>query len=158
MRMKNSLDTGCAPGKAALRVAIFRVNKDQVDIRRDIQLTAALLAHRQHHQCLLLPRFLADGHAVLGDHLGHDGVHMRADGEIGKPVMAVTTSFKSAWPPRSRAIRPHTSKLRRRRMARSAGSGGVAAFACWASAAPKSSWSSGVRTSCATCSARSGRH
>jgi len=38
----------------SLRVTIFRVNKDQVDVRRDIQLAAALLAHRQDHQCLFL--------------------------------------------------------------------------------------------------------
>ncbi|MNU30585.1 hypothetical protein D3C71_190880 [compost metagenome] len=67
-----------------LRVAIFRVDKDQVDIGRNIEFAAALLAHRQHHQGLFLARFLADRHAVQGHHLGHDGVHVRADGEIGK--------------------------------------------------------------------------
>ncbi|MNM95080.1 hypothetical protein D3C81_1075070 [compost metagenome] len=46
--------------RAALRVAVFVIQEDQVDIGRDIELAPAELAHADHHQLLHLAALLPD--------------------------------------------------------------------------------------------------
>jgi hypothetical protein len=109
-RMKNSwFDSALARPSGG--VAVFRVDEDQVDVGRDVQLAAALLAHRQHHQLLRRPdsRPIGVPWAAPSPHqLGQVGWMAKS----AKRVMASTTSARSALPSRSRWIRPQTSRLR----------------------------------------------
>ena len=83
-RPKNSwFDSARWPGPAA-GVAVLRVDEDQVDVGRHVQLAAALLAHRQHHHLLRQARFGADRHAVLRHQLVHQRAELGADGEVGQ--------------------------------------------------------------------------
>jgi hypothetical protein len=83
-RMKNSwFDSERWPGPG-LGIAVFRVHEDQVDVRRHVELAAAVLAHRQHHHLLGPAGFLADRHAVGGSHLGHELGQVGLHGEVGE--------------------------------------------------------------------------
>jgi hypothetical protein len=65
-------------------IAILRVDEDQVDIGRDVQLEAALLAHGNDDHLLRPAGFLADRLAVQGHHLVHQGGGVLLNSKIGK--------------------------------------------------------------------------
>ena len=119
-RVKNSwFDSWRWPGAVTRGVAVFRVDEDQVDVGRDVQFAAALLAHRQHHHFLRPARFVRRS-ACRGWPPSRPSARRGGCGSRSRPGRSwrSTTSARSAWPSRSRRIRPQTSRLRRRRMAR----------------------------------------
>ena len=69
---------------AALRVAIVVVQKDQVDVGRDVQLAPTKLAHADHHQLLHLARGLPDRLAVQRLQLLADHGDGRTHGKLGQ--------------------------------------------------------------------------
>jgi hypothetical protein len=70
--------------RAALRVAVIVVEKDQVDVGRDVQLAPAQLAHADHHQFLHLAGGLPDRLAVQRAQFLADHGNGRAHGKLGQ--------------------------------------------------------------------------
>ncbi len=67
---------------APIGVAVLGIDEDQVDVRRDVQLAAAELAHADDDEALACARRVAR-HAVAGDQRGFGDLQRGGDGGIG---------------------------------------------------------------------------
>ena len=81
-RPRRSKNSRLRDAPVAAGVAFLRVHEHEVDVRRDVELAAAELAHAHDDQRLLLPRFLGGGRTVNID----EGPGMQRSGRLDRQL------------------------------------------------------------------------